>query len=242
MHKLSSEELRSLKDQSMMVEKGGQRFSVRLAVTGGHLDAAQLQLIAALATRFGEGCVHLTTRQGVEIPHVPLANLESLRLAIEEVGLKLAPMGRRVRGITGCPGGSCPRGLIDSQELAHTLQAQVGRRSGLPHKFKIAVSGCPNGCTKPLENDLGIMGHGKKFAVFVGGKMGKQPRPADRLPLEIAEEEHLLRIVRAVLDWYAVEGEPGERFGATIDRLGLARLLQSLERDNTGSITANQGG
>ena len=28
----------------------------------------------------------------------------------------------------------------------------------LPHKFKIAVGGCPNNCVKPDLNDLGIIG------------------------------------------------------------------------------------
>ena len=28
----------------------------------------------------------------------------------------------------------------------------------LPHKFKIAVGGCPNNCVKPNLNDIGIIG------------------------------------------------------------------------------------
>ena len=28
----------------------------------------------------------------------------------------------------------------------------------LPHKFKIAVGGCPNNCVKPNLNDVGIIG------------------------------------------------------------------------------------
>ena len=226
---LSTEELRALKAQAMMVEKGGERFSVRLRVTGGHLEAAHLATVAELAERFGDGCVHLTTRQGVEIPHVPLENLVPLRRALDDAGLKLAAAGRCVRGITACPGSWCPRGLIDPQGLAKRLHARIGFRDGLPHKFKVGISACPNGCTKPLENDLGVMGRGRKYAVFVGGKMGKQPRWADLLPLEILDEDHLFRTVDAVIDWYAAEGQPGERFGATIDRVGLDRLIKNLE-------------
>ena len=225
---LSHDELQTLKGQAMMAEKDRQRFSVRLGVTGGHLTAGQLQAVARLAERFGDGSVHLTTRQGVEIPHVPFENLEPLRAALDEAGLRLAAMGRCVRGITACPGSYCQHGLIDSQELAVKLHAHVGGRKGLPHKFKIAVAGCRNGCTKPQENDLGIMGGGKGFALFVGGKMGKRPRWADPLPLEIAGEEQLLRIVGSVIDWFAAVGTAGERFGATIDRVGLDKLVEHL--------------
>ncbi len=227
---LSREQIAELKAQAMMIEKGGERFSVRLSVIGGHLEAAQLRTAADLAERFGAGCVHLTTRQGVEIPHVAFENLAPLRAALDEAGLKLAAAGRCVRGIVACPGTYCMHGAVDSQGLAQRLHARIGTRAGLPHKFKIAIAGCLNGCTKPLENDLGIAGRGRGFTVCVGGKMGKRPRLADVLPLEIQDEARLFQIVDAVIDWFAAEGKPGERFGATIDRVGLDALVQRLTR------------
>jgi dissimilatory sulfite reductase (desulfoviridin) alpha/beta subunit len=229
MARLSREQLQALKAEAMIAEKGGERFSVRLGVVGGYLEATHLQAIARAAAQFGDGSVHLTTRQGIEIPHVPLENLKPLRAALEEAGLRLAAAGKCVRGITACPGSYCQHGVTDSQGLAQRLHALVGSRQGLPHKFKIAVSGCRNGCTKPSENDLGIMGRGNGFAVFVGGKMGKRPRWADPLPLEISSEERLFEVVTAVIDWFAAEATPGERFGATIDRVGLDRLVQHIQ-------------
>jgi dissimilatory sulfite reductase (desulfoviridin) alpha/beta subunit len=225
---ISSEELRSLKAQAMMAEKGKERFSVRLSVTGGRLEGRQFQTIADLAQRFGDGSLHLTTRQGLEIPHVPFENLAPLRTELEAAGLKLAAAGKCVRGITACPGSYCASGLIDSQGLAQRMHARFGTRAGLPHKFKIGIAGCPNGCTKPKENDLGIQGRAAGFTVFVGGKMGKHPRWADMLPFQIQDENHLFKVVEDVIDWYAAEGKSGERFGATIDRVGLERLVQSL--------------
>jgi dissimilatory sulfite reductase (desulfoviridin) alpha/beta subunit len=224
------EQIKALKAQAIMAEKGATRFSVRLSVTGGHLEAAELRTIAGLAEQFGDGTVHLTTRQGVEIPHVAFENLEPLRAAMAEAGLKLAAAGPCVRGITACPGPYCLHGQIDSQGIAKKLYTRVGARKGLPHKFKIAVAGCPNGCTKPRENDLSILGRRGGFAVFVGGKMGKQPRWADPLPLEIRDEAQLFAVVEAVIDWFAAEGQPHERFGATIDRVGLNALIKYLNR------------
>jgi anaerobic sulfite reductase subunit C len=170
MGRLSNEELQALKAQAMIPEKGGERFSVRLGVVGGWMNAAQLQAVAASAARFGEGSVHFTTRQGVEIPHVPFENLAPLRAALEEAGVRLAATGRCVRSIIACPGSYCVHGVIDSQGVAQRLYARVGHRKGLPHKFKIGIAGCVNGCTKPNENDLGVMGRAKGFTVFVGGR------------------------------------------------------------------------
>jgi dissimilatory sulfite reductase (desulfoviridin) alpha/beta subunit len=225
------EQIVSLKAQAMIAEKGASRFSVRLAVIGGHVEAGQLRTIATLAERFGDGSVHLTTRQGVEIPHVPFENLESLRTALVEAGLKLAAAGKCVRAIIACPGSYCVHGLIDSQGLAQRLHARVGTRKGLPHKFKIGIAGCINACTKPKENDLGILGRRGGFAVLVGGKMGKQPRLADTLPLDIRDEAQLFAAVESVIDWFASEGQPGERFGTTIDRIGLTALVEHLRQN-----------
>ena len=226
----SSEELKSLKARAMIPEKGGQTFSMRIGVVGGYLKTSQLQAIAMLAERFGDGSVHLTTRQGVEIPHVPYDNLEPLRVELEAAGVRLAAAGRCVRGIIACPGQFCPNGLIDAQGLAQRLHSRIGARKGLPHKFKIGIAGCRNGCTKPKENDLGIQGSARGFQVLVGGKMGKQPRWGDTLPIEIPDEERLFAIVDRVIDWFVAHGNPGERFGATIDRVGLDVLIQDLNR------------
>ncbi len=231
------EQIEKLKAQAMMAEKGLTRFSVRLGVTGGHLGAEQLHAIAILAERFGDGSVHLTTRQGVEIPHVAFENLAPLRTAMEETGLSLAPAGKCVRGISACPGSYCLHGLSDTQGLAQRLHARIGTRKGLPHKFKIAIAGCLNGCTKPKENDLGILGRKGAFTVFVGGKMGKQPRWADALPLDIRDEDRLFTVVEAIIDWFAAEGQPKERFGATIDRVGLNALIEHLCRPEADSLT-----
>jgi dissimilatory sulfite reductase (desulfoviridin) alpha/beta subunit len=224
----SREEVHSLKAQAMIAEKGGETFTVRPGVVGGRMDAAQLQAIAKAAERFGNGSLHLTTRQGIEIPHVPYENLGPLRAALESAGLRLAAAGPCVRSIVACPGSYCAHGAIDSQGLANRLHARVGLRAKLPHKFKIGISGCRNGCTKPIENDFGVMGQAKGFKVFVGGKMGKHPRWADALPLDIASEDRLFEVVDSAIDWFAAEAMPGERFGATIDRVGLDKLVQHL--------------
>jgi dissimilatory sulfite reductase (desulfoviridin) alpha/beta subunit len=233
---ISREEIQALKSQAMIAEKGGQRFSVRLGIVGGSMDAAQLQAIARLAEQFGDGSLHFTTRQGVEIPHVPYENLGPLRAALEEAGLRLAAAGKCVRAIIACPGSYCACGLVDTQGLAQRLYARVGARTGLPHKFKIGIAGCLNGCTKPTENDLGILGRAKGFTLFVGGKMGKHPRPADKLPLEFDGEDRLFRAVESVIDWFAAEGVAGERFGATIDRVGREKLVQHLTSLKTENV------
>lgn len=66
--------------------------------------------------------------------------------------------GPRLRVVTACPGNRvCKHGQKDSQGFAKEIDEKFFGAE-LPHKFKIAVSGCPNSCTKPRENDIGFCG------------------------------------------------------------------------------------
>ena len=278
--------IKEMKSGGLMKQREPDLFSIRLRVVGGRMEAAQLAVLAELAERYGRGHVHLTTRQGAEIPFVHFQDIETVRAELARVGLEFGACGARVRTITACQGGSCLHGLIDPQALAKAIDARVYGRSGLPHKFKIAITGCPNACIKPQENDLGIMGvslqehredlctacglcahacpvpgalavrdeklvHDKErcvrcgacaaacpndawqvirtgYALFAGGKMGKRPRLASRLAVEVRDEQHLLRLVDATIDWYAANGKERERLGDTLDRIGVAALEAAL--------------
>jgi len=221
--------LEALKAEGIIKQREDDLFTVRLRMVGGRLEARFLSVLGELAERYGSGHVHLTSRQGVEIPNVRLGDLDAVRSALAHAGLELAAPGNRVRNIVACPGASCKNSLIDSQPIAQRLDEHVGRRDGLPHKCKIAIAGCPNRCGNTLSNDIGIMGVARgECALFVGGKMGKRPRQADRLPFTVADDGDLCRTVAAIVDWYAAHGETRERLAAVLDRIGLEPLLDAV--------------
>ena len=63
-------DIESLKAGGMMKQKTPDLFSIRLRIVGGYVKLEQLRALAELAEKFGSKHVHLTTRQGVEIPNV----------------------------------------------------------------------------------------------------------------------------------------------------------------------------
>jgi anaerobic sulfite reductase subunit C len=151
-------DVKALKASGIIQQRDPELFSVRLKVAGGYVVAEQLAGLARLVTDFSSE-VHLTTRQGIEIPNVPLDRLDALRANLAAIGFEIGGAGPRVRTIAACPGERCKNGLIPANSLSRELHDLLSDRGMLlPHKFKIAVSGCPNGCTKPWQNDLGIMG------------------------------------------------------------------------------------
>ena len=148
----------TLKKGGFMRQKQKNNFSLRLAVVGGNLTAKQLAKIAEVAEKYGDGHVHLTSRQGVEIPFIKLDQIDEVKAELEKGDCKPGVCGPRVRTVTACQGNQiCPSGNIDSYDIAQKLDERYFARE-LPHKFKFGVTGCQNNCLKSEENDVGVKG------------------------------------------------------------------------------------
>ncbi len=148
----------TLKKGGFMRQKQKNNFSLRLAVVGGTLTSENLAKIAEVAEKYGDGYVHLTSRQGVEIPFIKLEDIDAVKEALAEGGCRPGVCGPRVRTVTACQGNQiCPSGNIDSYDIAKKLDERYFGRE-LPHKFKFGVTGCRNNCLKAEENDVGIKG------------------------------------------------------------------------------------
>ena len=149
---------KALKNGGFMRQKQKDRFSLRLKVVGGNLTAEQLAAIASASKKYGDGHVHLTSRQGVEIPFIRLRDIDAVKASLEEGGVSAGVSGPRVRTVTACQGSAvCPGGCIDTHSLAVAISERYFGRE-LPHKFKFGVTGCQNNCLKAEENDLGVKG------------------------------------------------------------------------------------
>lgn len=148
----------TLKKGGFMRQKQKNNFSLRLRVVGGNLTAKQLAKIAEVSENYGDGYVHLTSRQSVEIPFVKLDDVEAVKDALADGDVEPGVCGPRVRTITACQGEAiCPGGCIDTYALAKELDDRYFAKE-LPHKFKFGITGCQNNCLKAEENDVGIKG------------------------------------------------------------------------------------
>lgn len=149
---------KALKSGGFMRQIQKNRFSLRLRIAGGQITAQQLQKVYEITAQYGQGYVHLTSRQGIEIPFIRLEDVETVKNELAEAGLEPGACGPRVRTVTACQGCQiCPSGLIDTTALAQELDRRHFARE-LPHKFKFGITGCGNNCLKAEENDLGIKG------------------------------------------------------------------------------------
>ena len=136
-------------------------FNVRVITRNGKLTSAEHAAVAQAAEQFGSGEVTMTTRLTMEIQGVPYYNVDALIEFLGTAGLEVGGTGSKVRPVVSCKGTTCQYGLCDTFSLSeklHELFYQGYHDVSLPHKFKLAVGGCPNNCVKPDLNDLGIIG------------------------------------------------------------------------------------
>ena len=136
-------------------------FNVRTITRNGRVTTDEIRAIAEAADKFGSGKVAMTSRLTIEIQGVPYDNMEPLMAFLKEHGLETGGTGPKVRPVVSCKGTTCQYGLIDTFSLSEKIHERfyVGYHNvGLPHKFKIAVGGCPNNCVKPELNDLSVIG------------------------------------------------------------------------------------
>ena len=160
---IPAEEIARVKGLGFLVDKRtGNTFNGRVITRNGKITSREMEVIAQAAERYGSGEVTMTARLTVEIQGVPFENIEPLRNYLQEqAGLETGGTGAKVRPVVSCKGTTCQYGLIDTFALSEEIHERFYKGwhdVKLPHKFKIAVGGCPNNCVKPDLNDVGIIG------------------------------------------------------------------------------------
>lgn len=136
-------------------------FNCRVLTVNGKISTEKARIISEAADRFGNGEIAMTTRLTIEIQKIPFKNIDPLIEFLNSNGLESGGTGPKVRPIVSCKGTTCTFGLCDTFALSEEIHNRFYKGlhdQKLPHKFKIAVGGCPNNCVKPDINDLGIIG------------------------------------------------------------------------------------
>ena len=129
------------------------------------MDAKYLSQIQNIAETYGDGTVHITNRQGFEVPGIAYENMpevnELLQPIIEGLGINQTIPGTGypasgTRNITACVGNRvCPYACYDTTAFAQRIEKAI-----FPNDlhFKVALTGCPNDCAKVRMHDFGIIG------------------------------------------------------------------------------------
>jgi anaerobic sulfite reductase subunit C len=155
---------KKLKKNAFRVTKVRGKTASRVRVPGGHLDAKYLAVIQDIAETYGNGTVHLTGRQGFEIPGISFDKMSEVNAKLEPLlaGLDINHTPGQgypasgTRNVCACVGNRvCPFACYDTTAFAQRIEKAI-----FPNDlhFKIALTGCPNDCQKVRMHDFGIIG------------------------------------------------------------------------------------
>ena len=156
---------KKLKKNAFRVSKKRGIGASRIRVPGGYLNAKVLGMVQEIAETYGNGYVHLTTRQGFEIEGIRLEDMaeinEKLQPIIDLVGTNQTDPNTGypasgTRNIQACIGNNvCPFANYNTAALAKRIDEAI-----FPNDlhFKVACTGCSNDCAKARMHDFGIIG------------------------------------------------------------------------------------
>ena len=214
MHSFLAKQIDADRFQSIRLQQGvyGQRQEgvnmIRVKIPGGKFNPDQLDAIAGVLDRYAQhDVVHITTRQDIQIHHVPLERTPAALNDLAKAGLTTREAcNNTVRNITACPLASiCPHEHVDitthlDGAVAHFLRHPLTQH--LPRKFKISFSGCEHDCAQGLMHDLAVVAIRKDgkfgFKIMAGGGLGHKPREAIVVE-EFIEEKDLLASMEAII-------------------------------------------
>ena len=158
---LRPEDIKRVKAMGFLNHKGTNKFNGRIITRNGRITNEECQAIADAARLYGDGHMMFTTRLTVEVSGIDYNDIDAFRACVGKAGLETGGTGSKVRPVVSCKGTTCQYGLYDTYALSEEIHNRFYKGYAdvsLPHKFKIAVGGCPNNCVKPDLNDLGIVG------------------------------------------------------------------------------------
>jgi nitrite reductase (NADH) large subunit len=203
------------------IQKDG-TYSVVPRMWGGMTNPDELRAIADATEKYGR-MVKVTGGQRLDIFGVKKEDLPKIWADLNAAGMVSGhAYGKSLRTVKTCVGSEwCRFGTQDSTGLGIAIERMTWG-SWMPHKFKIAVSGCPRNCAEATIKDFGVVCVDSGYELHVGGNGGIHVRATDLL-CKVATEAEAMQVCAAFIQLYREEAWYLERTAPWIERVGLTR-------------------
>ncbi|MDF2638745.1 MAG: NAD(P)/FAD-dependent oxidoreductase [Novosphingobium lindaniclasticum] len=215
------------------IQKDG-TYSVVPRMWGGLTNPRELRAIADVVEKYDAPMVKVTGGQRLDIFGIKKEDLPAVWADLNAAGMVSGhAYGKSLRTVKTCVGSEwCRFGTQDSTGLGVKTERMTWG-SWMPHKFKIAVSGCPRNCAEATIKDFGIVCVDSGYELHVGGNGGIHVRATDFL-CKVATEQEALDYCAAFTQLYREEARYLERTAPWIERVGVEYVKQRIVEDETG--------
>jgi sulfite reductase (NADPH) hemoprotein beta-component len=204
----------------------------------GDASDSQMDAIAGIAEEYAFDEIRVSHEQNLILPHVALADLESVYRGLVAIGLAEANAGL-ITDIIACPG-------LDYCALANArsipVAQEISRRFGNPERqaeigeLKIKISGCINACGHHHVGHIGLLGVEKKgaelYQITLGGS-GDEHTSIGEIIGRGFEPEKVTDAIEKIVDTYlGLRNDPSEIFLDAYRRVGPQPFKDALYGDS----------
>ncbi len=221
------------------IQKDGS-YSVVPRMFGGMCTPDQLRAIADVADKFQVPEMKITGGQRIDMFGIAKEQLPAMWKDLTDAGFVSGhAYGKAMRTVKTCVGSDwCRFGTQDSTGLGVQLE-ELTWGSWMPHKFKLAVSGCPRNCAEATIKDFGVVCVDSGYELHVGGNGGIKVRVTDLL-CKVESEEEVLEYCGAFCQLYREDAHYLERTAPWLERVGLEKIKSAIvgDADNRKALHA----
>ena len=187
-------------------------------------DGAMQTALRELAGRLRPG-VRLTPMMSLLLTDISERDRGLVERILRDHGVRLSEEISLVRQYSGAcvalP--TCSMAITESERaipgILDQLEAVLTALGLAQEKIAVRMAGCPNGCGRPYNAEIGLVGRGKdKYAIYLGGSF-----LGDRLGFlyeNMVGREEIVSRLRPVLEAFARNRADGETFGDFCHRCG----------------------
>jgi nitrite reductase (NADH) large subunit len=212
------------------IQKDG-TFSVVPRMWGGVTTPNELRAIADVYEKFDLKELKVTGGQRIDLFGAKKEDLPAIWADLNNAGMVSGhAYGKALRTVKTCVGKEwCRFGTQDSTALGIELE-RVTWGSWMPHKYKMAVSGCPRNCAEATIKDFGVVCVDSGYELHVGGNGGVKVRATDLL-CKVSTEAEVIEYSAAFAQLYRENGHYLERTAPWLERVGLSYVKQQIVED-----------
>jgi nitrite reductase (NADH) large subunit len=198
---------------------------------GGLCKPDELRAIADVCDKYKVPEMKVTGGQRIDLFGVKKEDLPPMWKDLTDAGFVSGhAYGKAMRTVKTCAGKTwCRFGTQNSTGLGVKLE-ELTWGSWMPHKFKLAVSGCPRNCAEATIKDFGVVCVDSGYELHIGGNGGIKVRVTDLLT-KVETEEQVLEYCGAFIQLYREEAHYLERTAPWVERVSLSYVKEKILDD-----------
>ncbi|HEV3204340.1 MAG TPA: NADPH-dependent assimilatory sulfite reductase hemoprotein subunit, partial [Gemmataceae bacterium] len=212
--------------------QGNGQWYYGLSIENGRVkDEGSLRLrsgLRALVERFHPS-LRITPLQDVLLCGLDASAKSEIERTLAEFGiLRPDQISSVQRYSMACPAiPTCGLAITESERVLPSfidqLEAELKRLDLEDEQLSVRMTGCPNGCARPYQSDIGLVGRsGDKYTIFLGGHV-----LGTRLNFQLKDLvpfPEILPTLRPILEQFKKDRLGGESFGDYCHRQGPEKL------------------